>query len=640
MKTISSSIPCRLFLWFFVSILTQSFAQESPVKAFGQVSVEEMKLAMCTYDSSATAMILFDKGETEIDVDRGTTFKRHVRIKIFKKGAADTWATKAVYYDKASEAFGKLKASTYNLVEGKVVETKISEDGLFKGKYDKFTNQARFTLPQVNEGSIIEYTYTLFSPEDYWVPSWQFQYEITVLWSEYSTNIPTYFTFRKDWQGYLPLTLNESKNNGERMVMAEVPAFKDEPFMTSEENYISKLSLYLDKLWVPGQMEKSYIKSWGHVAAKVYESELWVQIKGSGYLKKIVEEQTAGITDPEKKVQALYDFVKKTVTWDESTDVYPDHQFKEVLESKKGTSSELNGLLISLLIKADIDANPVLLRTRKRGVIKPFLPMTSQFNDVICHVKIGDKTMLVDATHKELSINSLPERCLNGQGLMVTKEVFDWVDLKTTKSRRSITGDFAMLDDGSLSGKLAISCDGIYGSDMRQAFKKAGQEKYVTEVLAGKTWELTKSTFENMEDYKTSAKEVHEVTIPEYAQTAGTIIYVNPVVHGRLEENPFKLEKRIYPVDFGTPFDDVYLGKINLPEGYVVEELPKPKIFILPESGGKYVYNVTAVGNTINVVSQFIINKSSFSTEQYPHLREFYTQVVAKQNEQIVLKKK
>jgi Domain of Unknown Function with PDB structure (DUF3857)/Transglutaminase-like superfamily len=616
-------------------------AQNSPVKPFAQISIEEMKIASCPYDSSASAMILFDKGDAEMDVNTGYSFKRHVRIKIFKKEAADKWATKAVYFDKTDQFFAKFKASTYNLVDGKIAETKIGEDALFKGKYDKYMNQARFTLPQVNDGSIIEYTYTISSHELYGLPDWQFQYSLPVLWSEYITTIPTYFTFRKDWQGFLFPAINEVKGSSDRMVVINAPAFKPEPSMSSEENYVSRLSLILDKVWVPGQMERSYIKSWGSVANGVFEGDLFNQIKSSGYLKKIVEVETAGMTDPLKKINTLYDYVKKNVTWDEFTDVIPDHQFKEVLEKKKGSSSEINAMLISLLNKADIDARPVLLRTREDGFIKPFLPVFSQFNYMIAHIKIGDKAMLIDATDPGLPITALPERCLNGEGLLITgKDAYEWIELISGKSKRSITTDFTLSDDGSLAGKVTVSRDGIYASNMRGAFKEDGEEKYVKSVQDGTTWEISKSAFENIEDYKNPAKEIHELNIPDYGQAAGPVIYINPIVHGRMEENQFKLEKRDYPVDYAMPFDQVYLGKITFPDGYVVEELPKPKIFVLPNGGGKYVYNVTTVGNTLNVVSQFMINKSSFSTEEYPILREFYTQVVAKQAEQVVIKKK
>ena len=80
--------------------------------------------------------------------------------------------------------------------------------------------------------------------------------------------------------------------------------------------------------------------------------------------------------------------------------------------------------------------------------------------------------------------------------------------------------------------------------------------------------------------------------------------------------------------------------KITIPEGYTVDELPQSKVLMLPGNAGKYVYNVANTGNSITLLSNFQINKSLFLQTEYPNLREFYNQVIAKQAEQIVLKKK
>ncbi|HTE32789.1 MAG TPA: hypothetical protein VK666_20550, partial [Chryseolinea sp.] len=93
-------------------------------------------------------------------------------------------------------------------------------------------------------------------------------------------------------------------------------------------------------------------------------------------------------------------------------------------------------------------------------------------------------------------------------------------------------------------------------------------------------------------------------------------------------------------VDFGSPEERIYMCKINIPDGYVVDELPQSKLLKLPENAAKYTYNLVQSGNTLSLTSSLQINNSLFSQEQYPNLREFYNQVVAKQAEQIVLKKK
>jgi hypothetical protein len=82
------------------------------------------------------------------------------------------------------------------------------------------------------------------------------------------------------------------------------------------------------------------------------------------------------------------------------------------------------------------------------------------------------------------------------------------------------------------------------------------------------------------------------------------------------------------------------MSKIKVPNGFGVDELPKGKVFMLPGNAARFTFNVTQTGDLINVVSVLQINKSLFTQDEYPDLREFYTQVVAKQAEQIVLKKK
>jgi hypothetical protein len=77
-----------------------------------------------------------------------------------------------------------------------------------------------------------------------------------------------------------------------------------------------------------------------------------------------------------------------------------------------------------------------------------------------------------------------------------------------------------------------------------------------------------------------------------------------------------------------------------LPEGYAVEELPQNKVYTLPGNAGRFTYSVTQTGNAIQVLSNLQINRSLIVQDEYPNLREFYNQIVAKHAEQIVLKKK
>jgi hypothetical protein len=162
----------------------------------------------------------------------------------------------------------------------------------------------------------------------------------------------------------------------------------------------------------------------------------------------------------------------------------------------------------------------------------------------------------------------------------------------------------------------------------------------VKEVFGSKPWQIANSDFQNVTELTQTPKQIHELTITDHASVAGDMIYINPYITSQIESNPFKLDNRVYPVDYGSMIENVYMCKLTIPDGYVIDEMPKSKVLMLPENAAKFMYNVGQNGNTINITSQFLINKNIFVQTEYPDLKEFYNQVVAKQTEQIVLKKK
>lgn len=616
--------------------------------------MEDMQMTSYPLDSSASAVVLVDYGEAYITVNTVSAslkFERHVRIKILKKEGL-SWADAMVqlhFNGSAEEKVSGLKASSYNLENGKIVETKMSKEGVFKEKFNNYMNLQKFTVPGVKEGSIVEYSYTVLSDFIHYFPNWQFQYSIPVRHSEYWAMLPEFFFFEKYMQGYVPVTGYEVKDKtvGQFQVQAHhwtlknVPAFKEEPYMTSETDYISRVNFALSHVKWPNQPVQEIMGSWMKLNENLLESESFGRaVTGNGFLKKQVEEITAGITEPLKKVTAIHDYVRKNIEWDGTKDYYAD-PLKKVFEKKKGTAADINLTLASMLEKAGIDVDMVLLSTRDHGFVRQQYPIAGQFNYVVCLAFVDGKPIYLDATEKYLPVNVLPERCLNGEGLAISKKRHGWVILQTkTKSRTAVSADLVLKEDGALQGKLNFTRDGYDALRMRKDYVSKGEESYLKDVTKSRAWQIEKSEFKDVNDLTLTPKEIHELSIQEHATVAGDVIYINPFVIAQLEANPFKIEKREYPVDFGSAIEKVYMCKLTLPEGYAVDEMPQSKLMMLPGNAAKYAFNVTQNGNSIVVTSSMQINKNLFTQEEYPNLREFYTQVVAKQAEQIVLKKK
>jgi hypothetical protein len=639
---------------FMLAALHSAPGQKSPIR-FGDIPMEDMKMKIYGKDSSAVAVILTDYGQayvTATSINATLNFERHVRIKILKKEGL-SWADAAIplfHVGANEEKVVGLKASTYNLAGDKIVETKMNKDGTFKEKFNRYINLLKFTLPDVREGSVLEYSYTVQSSFITNFPNWQFQYKIPVRWSEYWAMIPEFFVMEKYMQGYLAPSVYEVKDitrtgyydKAFHWAMKEVPAFKVEPFMTSENDYFSKMNFALAVVNFPGRPSEEVMGTWERFNERLLKSSYFGEvITGSGFLKKKVDELVAGETDQNKKVEKIYAYIRENFQWTEQNDFETDN-LKDVVEKKQGSTGDLNLLLASMLEKAGFMVDMVLISTRDHGFVRPQYPMPKQFNYVVCAVRIDGKPILLDATERFLPMGVLPERCLNGQGLIISKNFHGWLPLETkTKARTVINADLSLDPSGDLKGKVSFTRDGYDAGTMRRDYFLKGEETYVKNATSSRvTWQIEKSAFENVHEITRPVIENHEVVINEHVTVAGDQMYINPFVTDRLEKNPFTLKERMYPVDYGSLKEKIYIAKITLPDGYEIDESPQNKMMALPGGTARYTYSLTVVGKTINIVSNFQISRNIYSQEEYPLLREFYDQVVAKQAEQIVIKKK
>ncbi len=657
-------------------------AQKAPFK-FGDVSMDELKMTKYEKDSSAAAVILGDYGESIISYTQGLgfqlIFERLTRIKILTKDGLDRANISIPLYHEgsATEKLTGLKAVTYNLENGKEVESKAKSDAIFKEKYDANRDFMKITWPNTRVGSVIEITYKVTSDFLFNFQDWEFQDNIPVVWSEYRARIPEYYTYDKYTQGYVALAVNEEtqitnsihltsveRSGGGfsgapvnstfsnetvefqekhfRWVATNVPAFTSEPFMTTYRDYVSKINFELASTKFPNQPIKKYMGSWEDINTRYAEdADFGGEVTGNGFLKRTVEEITAGITSPEDKIGAIFNYVSQNVAWDGTNRKFLSTSIKKVLEDKKGNSAEINLLLASMLEKAGFSVSPVLLSTRDHGFLREHIPVSTQFNYVICLVRSGEKSILLDATERLLPSGVLPERCLNGNGFAVSKAGYQWVKLlSSAKSKTLVNADLTLASSGELKGKLQIDRSGYAALGTRKKYFSKGESDYLKDFLGSRPWEVSKSEFQNAKEIQKSFTESHDVTVSDHVMVAGDVLYVNPFILLREESNPFKLEKREYPVDFGTQIEKMYLGKFTIPEGFRVDEIPQSRVLVMPDKAAKYVYNITQIGNTVSIMSNLQINKTLFAQEEYPNLREFYNQVIAKQAEQIVLKKK
>jgi len=169
-------------------------AQKPPVK-WGKVLPVDLNMKTYPLDPDAPAVVLCDFGQVE--VTNRSFYERHIRIKILNEKGLKYAHIEIPYQSKNEyERLQELKAHTINqTADGKLVVSRVPARSIKRVKIDSKNSKAVFDFPDVKPGSIIEYKYTLVSLDFIRLRPWHFQHEIPVVWSEYRTSVPEYFTY-------------------------------------------------------------------------------------------------------------------------------------------------------------------------------------------------------------------------------------------------------------------------------------------------------------------------------------------------------------------------------------------------------------------------------------------------------------
>lgn len=649
---------------------------------FGKVSKEELNMTVYPADSSAHAAILYDFGKTEFryDVhnDKGwqLIFNRKMRIKILdKEGVSSADFRFKLYHDgtASKEKLEDIEGITFNLEDGKVVKTKLERDNVMETEEDKNHTSYSFAMPNVRAGSVIDVTYRIRSDFMMNLQPWHFQSTIPTVWSEYYVEIPEYFAYKQTLTGYNTLTVNErtegrgsitfttkDRNNGRvtsttyeretveystkrfKMAMKDVPAFKEEDYLTTPNNYLSIFSFELASVKTDEVNYKNYTETWEKINELLLDHQDFGKAIGRhGYLKDDLEMALNGLTGETEKLEAVLAMIKTRIRWDEHNALTAD-DLKEAWNKKRGSSGEINLALISALRMAGLQADPVALSTRSNGILNPVHPTITDFNYVVARVVAGGDTLLVDATEPLAPAGLLPVRCLNDKGRLITTNAPRWINLNpVVKTKRSGSYTVKIDADGNITGTAQIGREGYEALDFRKQMAAAASQDdfYKEKAKLTEGLSITTHALTGIDSLAKPLNESFDFTIADALDLNTGLILINPIIFEATKNNPFKLKERSYPVEFPYPFNETLMFTWTIPDGYAVDHLPVPALVILPEKGGKFTYNVVQNGNTITVISIINLNQTTFVSSQYEYIKTFFAQIVAKHAETIVLKK-
>jgi hypothetical protein len=648
-------VTISLYAAFLVLAAGKYFA--APVCAgdhFQPVSSEELKMTSERLAPGAPAIILYRQVDRD-DNGRTSNEDNYVRIKILTEEGRK-YADVEIPFVKKSNDVVSVRGRTTG-ADGSVAnfEGKVFEKTIVKTRGMKYLAKT-FTLPNVQVGSVIEYSYTYDFKEyslyeSHWILSQDlFTKSAKFSLKPYKGSFSNPFT--ATWRPFLPPGTNPPQEGPDRVVRLEahnVAAFQTEDFMPPE----NELKARVDFVYNEGPLERDADRYWKKVGKK-----LDGQVESFVGRRKAMEDAVSQIVSPneppEVKLRKIYDRVqqlrntsyeiRKTDQEEKRENEKGPVNVEEVWKLGYANGSQLTWLFLGLARAAGFEAYGVFVSDRSNYFFSPVSQDSTRLDANVVLVKLNGKDVYFDpgAAFTPFGLLEWPETGV--AGLRLDKDGGTWVQSTLPQSSDSQIERHAKLrlsDTGDLEGKLTVTLTGLEAMSRRMEErnaddaerKKVFEEQVKEYIPAAAELELT-----NQPDWKSSSQPLvaeFSVKIPGWISAAGSRAMLPVGIFSGTEKHVFEHANRVHPVYFQFPFEKTDDVTIDLPVGWQVQSLPQPR----NQDSHVVAYALKAEkdANSVHLTRKVKVDFLLIDSKYYPALRSFFQIVRTADDEQIVL---
>jgi len=480
---------------------------------------------------------------------------------------------------------------------------------------------------------------------------WSFQGSYPRMWSEFSVSIPEAYHYVARIQGdnhfYIDTAWEFFKNGtykNRKRIKTNIPSIHEEAFTTTIDNYVSSVRFQLSYVqWGPDSQKHFKMSNWTMLSQNLMEDANFGAVlkEDNGWIEDDLNVTTKGSGTNKEKARKIYYFVRDNVKCTDNEALLAYQPIKAVLKKRMGNEAEINLLLVAMLRKAGIDADPMILSTRENGIADPSYPLTNEYNYVACVAYVDSSADLLDASQSCNTYGVLPLNCYNGYGHIINPfrpvavELFADSLIEVNSTRVVITNE----DNGTLKGSYTNYLGKWESYSIRKEIDSSTIESYKKKIVKKNDAEIAIIDFAIDSLKKVDNPLTLHFGFSIKSMASSETLYFNPMINTGYKSNPFKSGDRLYPVEMPYQIDENYVLKMDIPKGYKVEELPKSARITYNENEGYFEYLFQADADVVQMRVRLKLRKAFFPTDEYGTLRDFFADVVKKESEQIVFKK-
>ena len=645
----------RLGKWAVAGLAVGMLATR-PARAgvgFQPVSPDELKMTSEPLAPGAPAIILYRQVDRD---DNGRTSHEddYFRIKILTEDGRK-YANVEIPFLKRSQNVVNVKARTIR-PDGSIADFggQVFEKYLVKGKGFKYLAKT-FTLPDVQVGSIIEYSLTMDLGEYMLFDShWILSNELFTKRAQFSLKpykgSYVVYSLRWSWQGLPPGAVpKEGADHIVRMEASNIPAFQTEDYMPPADELKSRV----DFIYEEGFGEKDQESFWRRVGKTRNE-----QLEGFIGKRKAMEQAVAQIVSPndsqDVKLRKIYDRVQqirnksyevqKTEQEQKRAKEKPAENVEEVWKRGYGDSVQLAWLFLGLVRAAGFEAYGCWVSDRRDYFFNPVTMQSAKLNANVVLVKLNGKDVYLDPGVVFTPFGLLTWSETGVTGLRLDKDGGSWIQTtlpQASESRIERVGKLKLSDTGDLEGKLTVTYIGLeamYHRMEEQKSDEVARKKFLEELVTEQIAAAAEAELTNKPDWTSSETPLvaeYNLKIPGWASSAGRRVVVPAAIFTAAEKGLFEHANRVQPIYFEYPYEKADDLTIELPPGWQISSVPPPQ-----DQNGKvvaYSLKVEQSPGTLRLTRKLTIDVLLVQQKYYTALRNFFQAVRTGDGVQVVL---
>ncbi|MBR1959824.1 MAG: hypothetical protein IKA34_04550, partial [Bacteroidales bacterium] len=427
--------------------------------------------------------------------------------------------------------------------------------------------------------------------------------------------------------------------NVDKYSAADIPAFKEEPYLYNADQYYTALHYDIRSLTIPGSVYEDFSVNWGDVDDSYLDSDMMRRFRAQCQFKDEVAALPADGSDMDRIVSAVK-LVKGKVAWDKSYKVLPQ-PLAQVVKAQSGTNADINCLIAGCLREMGYTVEPVMIKLRSSGLLLEHQPEMHPYDTFILKVTAADGTSYyLDGGSDDAYINVLSPLMLVEKARVLRPErMSQWVDLTRLGRNGTIMSVKASVTpDMSLTGTVTSKFSGQDSYSIKRDYNSFDDEDGFIENIENNTLqEVLEFSQSGMKDYSSNAS--YEYKFSSDLGPEGDRIYINPFISRFHSKDSFQSIKREYPIDFPYPYMINYMFILEIPEGYAVEQMPENALVKLQGLDATLKLLANVRGQVLQISFSYTQNKMIGLVNDYESIREFWQYINDTYESMIVLKK-